>query len=157
MNDDLHESGHQDVPPGVLSPKGFGRYGDRLCAKSGCGRRLCYLEKGLCLKHGMLETAREELKRVIAAFNTPYPYNRTLFEAYVKPLNTAVADVATQRIVSALSQFLAEHEVTAPFAWEFLQSLDPQALGYKKSTYNLILTGLRRPVRPQHTVRSQRE
>jgi hypothetical protein len=105
---------------------------------------LYYLEKGLCLKHGTLEAAREELKRVIAAFHTPYPFNYTLFEAYVKPLNPSVADVATQRIVSALARFLAEHEVIAPFTWEFLKSLDPQALGYKKSTGNLILTGFRR-------------
>jgi hypothetical protein len=143
---DVSRVGEESATTGRAGPqpKGFGRYGDRLCTEPGCDRRLYYLGKGLCLKHGTAESARDEMRRVIAAFATPHPLNRALFDAYAGSLDPASAGVAAQRIASALAAFLARHEVPAPFTWEYLEGLDPTALGYKRSTADLILTGLRR-------------
>lgn len=125
------------------APRGAGRYEGK-CPVPGCGGRLWYKKRNLCLRCGRKEWAGPAMKEVVDRFSTPFEYNRLLFETYSGALNPAEAGEPQYHILNSFSKFLASFEVPAPLTWEYVEGLDPRELGFSRSTAGLILTALRR-------------
>jgi hypothetical protein len=66
-----------------------------------------------------------QLRKYIASFATPYPYNHVLFDTLAAAIDWASVDKHTKRKFHSFGRFLQTHPLHEPLTWEGIEALLP--------------------------------
>ncbi len=101
------------------------RNGRRIC--SGCNKLKVIHVKAerLCKQCYKDHLAPKALRRYVADFTTPYPYNQVLFELLATTIDWEAVDQHTDRKFRAFGRFLQTQQFNEPVTWEHIEAALP--------------------------------
>ncbi len=107
---------------------------------SRCGKlKLIYAKADhLCKQCRGHSLAPEQLRKYIADFSTPYPYNHVLFGTLAAAIDWELVNKKTVRKFHAFGRLLQEQPLSGPLTWETIEALLPPLGPTKRSEPKLI-------------------
>jgi hypothetical protein len=104
------------------------QYGHHCCSRCGKLKLIYTKSKHLCKQCDKDRLAPEALRRYIANFMTPHPYNKVLFDLLATTIDWESVTEKTYRLFRTFGRFLQTRQLSDPLTWEAIEEALP-ALG----------------------------
>jgi len=101
------------------------RNGYGICVRCKKHKVISHKEKQLCKQCHKNDLAPLALRKYVATFTSPYPYNVALFELFTSRIDLDVVDEDKVRQCKVFGKFLQTYQFEGPLTWEIIEEALP--------------------------------
>lgn len=101
------------------------KYGRKVCARCNKSKQIFKKNEGLCKECDKEIQAPRLLRDYVITFNTPYSYNKFLFDLLVTTVDWNWVTEKINRRFRAFGRFLQTYQLPQPLTWEAIEAASP--------------------------------